>query len=75
MKTMRFPNRIAAILAAEAESVARGHDSETARLHSAAFAVRPFGATADQWEAWYLHHAVRKSDGTHIYRRPLLERN
>jgi hypothetical protein len=74
MKTRLFPNRIAAILAAEAESVARGYDAETARKFSAAFAVRRFQSDRDEWEAWYIHHMVPgPSQGTRkVYRRPLM---
>lgn len=67
MRPKLFPNRVAALLAAEAATMARGYDAETARKYAAAFAVRRFGETHDQWEAWYLHHHIQN----HIYRRPI----
>lgn len=74
MQTRLFPNRTAAILAAETESKARGYDSETARKFSAAFAVRRFQSDKDEWEAWYIHHmAASTSQGVRkVYRRPIM---
>lgn len=67
MPVKLYPNRTEAILAAEAESKARGYDENTARKYSAVYQVRRCGSTVDGWEAWPIHHRA----GNRIHRRPI----
>ena len=71
MANKLFPNRTAALIAAEEKSRERGYSDEESKKWSAAFAVHPFGHKSPSWEAWPIHHIVRTSAAVKVYRRPI----